>query len=129
MKLLKVTVVTVNNDSLSKVDVGTQLCLHHEQNDHDEYAIEVSLPPGVVLEGEDVDKLGRIGFVSASEHTTLDGCVTSKELYPYLQLANHPQFGEKKIAFGKVESHKKVSFRNGAIRTALILDVFVADSE
>lgn len=104
------TVVSVDFD-LTEIEVGEQVHFKHDpHNAYDASAIDA-------IRGTSKEK---IGYMSASPHTTLSGCVVNKELLPYIPSGDVP-------LIGTVVEVKSVPFRNGTIAKALKVEIYVVE--
>lgn len=114
MAVVKKYATVVNVDfNLRDIEVGEQVVINHDaKNEWDKKALSVMRFKGK----ED------IGYVSASPHTTLSGCISNSELFPYLPANGVP-------LVGKVVSHDSLSFRNGTIAPALIVEILVVTQD
>lgn len=114
MPLIKkfATIVSVDYN-LSEVSVGEQVqFLHDKNNEYDKNAINA-------FRSSTKEK---IGYMSASPHTTLAGCETNKLLIAYIPSETVP-------LIGTVLEKKQISMKNGTISTALKVELFVVSND
>lgn len=104
------TVVSVDYE-LSDVSVGESIhFLPDVNNAYDKCAINAFRP------GEKE----KIGYMTASPHTTLPGCENNRQLIGFMPSATVP-------LVGTVVEKKEVSFRNGTISTVLKVELYVVE--
>lgn len=102
------TVVSVDY-KLETVSIGDKIQFQHDPtNEYDKEAINAYL----------ATSKEKIGYMTASPHTTLTGCETNKELIQYIPSPTVP-------LIGTVLKKEEVSFRNGSFSTVLKVEIYV----
>ena len=102
------TVVSIDY-KLETVSIGEKIQFQHDPtNQYDDKAINAYL----------ASSKEKIGFMTASPHTTLPGCETNKEMLPYIPSPTVP-------LIGTVLKKDEVSLRNGSFSTVLKVEIHV----
>lgn len=108
----RVTVVSIEYD-LNIVGIGERIVLYRDvNNSYDKKAIVA------IRESNGTN----LGFVSGSRHTILAGCVSNRELHPFIPSNTIP-------VVGKVVQKRMVNYRNGDLVTGLIVEVQVIEPD
>lgn len=103
------TVVSLDYD-LNELKVGEKVFLRHEaDNEFDKNAV-------LAIRAEDMSTLG---YVSASPHTTLSGCVKNTDLVNHIPSKDIPLVAEV------ISNTEAVSFKNGTIAPVVRVQVHV----
>lgn len=114
IKKLQVTLVSVEHEfkDLTEENAPIYLIQHEKNNQFDKNALQV------YIQGE----MEPIGYVAASPHTIVKGCVSNAELKPYIPNSEVP-------LIARFVRKDKVVYKNGEVRTALILECTVLEQE
>lgn len=102
------TIVSIDYD-LSNVQIGEKVQFsHNRNNEFDKNAIDA-----IRVSGKE-----KIGYMSASAHTTLPGCANNSQLIRFIPSPTVP-------LIGTVVEKKDISFRNGTIAPVLKVEIYV----
>lgn len=94
---------------LETVSIGDKIQFQHDPtNEYDKLAINAYL----------ATTKEKIGYMTASPHTTLPGCETNKQMVQYIPSPQIP-------LIGTVIQKEEVSLRNGTFSTVLKVEIYV----